>query len=55
MELRYEGYVIAMLVSKYSISFAPREDGERVWREMRDNFTAEPVKLKLVFDLLEKV
>lgn len=48
MELRY---VLAMLVSRYEIAFAPGEDGVGVWRDMKDNFTAAPGKLELVFNL----
>ena len=45
-ELRF---VTALLVSKYDISFAPGEDGTSCWRDMRDQFTAAPGKLELVF------
>ncbi|CAI6336558.1 unnamed protein product [Periconia digitata] len=42
-------FATALLVSKYRISFAPGEDGTRVCRDMKDQFTAVPGKLKLVF------
>ena len=45
-ELRF---VTALLVSKYDISFAPGEDGTSCWRDMKDQFTAAPGKLELVF------
>ena len=45
-ELRF---VTALLVSKYDITFAPGEDGIRCWRDMKDQFTAAPGKLELVF------
>lgn len=49
MELRY---VLDILVNKYDISLAPNEDGTRVWKEMKDNFTAVPGNLELVFTIL---
>ncbi|KAL9608912.1 MAG: hypothetical protein Q9167_006281 [Letrouitia subvulpina] len=45
-ELRY---VTALLVSKYDISLAPGETGERVVEDMVDQFTASPGQLELVF------
>lgn len=45
MELRF---VVALLVQEYDIGFAPGEDGIRVWREMKDQFTAGPGRLELV-------
>ncbi len=39
----------ALLVSKYDITFAPGEDGTRCWRDMKDQDTAAPGKLELVF------
>jgi len=45
-ELRF---VTALLVSKYDIAFAPGEAGIRVWKNMKDQFTAAPGKLELVF------
>ena len=41
--------VAALLVSKYDITFAPGEDGMRVWEDMKDQFTAVPGQLDLVF------
>ncbi|MCJ1421897.1 hypothetical protein MMC32_008264 [Xylographa parallela] len=45
-ELRY---VTALVVGKYSIEFAPGEDGGRVEGNMKDQFTAAPGTLNLVF------
>ena len=45
-ELRY---VTALLVGKYIIEFAPREDGSRVEGNMKDQFTAAPGALNLIF------
>ena len=42
-------FATALLVSKYDIAFAPGEDGTRVLKEMKDQFTAVPGKLELVF------
>lgn len=42
-------YLTGLLVLKYDIDFAPGEDGVRVWSEMKDDFTAVPGDLKLVF------
>jgi tryprostatin B 6-hydroxylase len=44
-------YVTALLVSKYDIEFAPGEDRNRVWKDMKDDFTAVPGRLNLVFKL----
>ncbi|KAL9122404.1 MAG: hypothetical protein Q9187_001041 [Circinaria calcarea] len=46
-------FVTALLVSKYDITFAPGEDGIRVWKDMKDQFTAAPGKLELIFTPLE--
>ena len=46
--------IIAMLVSKYTVSFAPADDGSRVWGDMKNHFTALPAQLDLVFELVEK-
>lgn len=45
-ELRF---VTALLVGKYYVRFAPGEDGGRVERDMKDQFTAAPGRLRLVF------
>ena len=42
-------YVVALIVSKHDVEFAPGEDGTAVWKEMRDHFTIKPGKLDLVF------
>lgn len=41
--------VTALLLSKYEIAFAPGEDGTRCWQDMKDQFTAAPGKLELLF------
>ena len=46
-------FVTALLISKYDIKFAPGEDGVRVWKDMKDQFTAAPGKLELVFTPLQ--
>jgi hypothetical protein len=46
MELRL---VIALLVTKFSIEFAPGEDGERLLNESKDFFTISIAGLDLVF------
>ncbi|CRG88390.1 hypothetical protein PISL3812_05420 [Talaromyces islandicus] len=45
-ELRY---VTAILVKKYTVRFAPGQSIEKVEAEMRDQFTAAPGDLKLLF------
>jgi cytochrome P450 len=43
--------VTAALLSKYHIRFAPRErNGESVERDLRDQLTANPGNLVLVFE-----
>ena len=42
-------YVVAVIVSKYDVGFAPGEDGVAVWKEMKDEFTMKPGNLDLVF------
>lgn len=42
--------VIARLVKRFHIRFAPGEDGQRVMRDLRDQFTSNPGGLTLVFD-----
>lgn len=44
-------YLVALLISKYDIEFSPDDDGTRVIRDMRDNFTMNPGRLDLVFKL----
>ena len=43
---------MALIVSKYEVGLAPGEDGTRVWRDMRDELTAVPGRLELVFEPL---
>ena len=50
-ELRF---VAALLVQKYVIGFAPGEDGVRMTRDLRDQFTAAPGELNLSFELRDK-
>jgi tryprostatin B 6-hydroxylase len=45
-ELRY---ITAMLVSKYQIQFSEGEKGDRVEGKMRDQMTASPGQLSLIF------
>ena len=47
MELRT---VIARLVTKFDISLAPGEDGQRLMYETRDHFTVDPGGLDLIFN-----
>ena len=49
LALREISYLVASIVSKYEVGFAPGEDGTRVWMDMRDEFTAVPGRLELVF------
>lgn len=51
MELRT---VITLLVLNFNVSFAPEEDGNRLFRDMKDIFTLELGELKLVFERIEK-
>lgn len=51
LELRF---VFALLVQRYDIGFAPGEDGVRVWKEMKDQFTAALGRLELVFNVRGK-
>jgi hypothetical protein len=44
-------YVTALLVSRYDIEFGPGEDGTSVWKDMKDDFTAVPGRLNLIFKL----
>ena len=46
-------YVVALIVSKYDVAFAPGEDGVRVWQDLKDKFTQSPGRLELVFRLRE--
>lgn len=50
-ELRF---VTALLVKKYVVGFAPGEDGKRMTRDLRDQFTAAPGELNLSFELRGK-
>jgi len=43
--------VTSLLVSKYHIRFASNDDGSRVERDMKDQFTAAPGQLDLMFEL----
>ena len=44
-------HLVALLVSKYDIEFAPGEDGSRVIDDMTDAFTLNPGQLDLVLKL----
>lgn len=41
----------ARLVKKYHIRFPPNETGESVTSDLRDQFTANPGQLHLMFEL----
>lgn len=41
--------VVALLVSKFDVRFAPGEEGVAVWRDLRDQYNAHPGKLEMVF------
>ena len=43
--------VVALLVSKYYIRFPDNDNGSRVEDDMKDQFTALPGPLDLVFEL----
>jgi hypothetical protein len=47
--MRNISYLVALLVSKYDMGFAPGEDGTRVVTDMQDNFTSNPGRLDLIF------
>ena len=42
-------YVVALLVSRYDVAFAPGEDGSAVEGDELDELTATPGRLRLVF------
>ena len=44
--------VIATLLPKYHIRFAPGQDVDIVERDMRDQMTANPGKCEVIFDKL---
>jgi len=46
MELRH---IVALLVLKYNVVFAPGDDGKEVEKAMKDQFAAVPGSLQLVF------
>ena len=46
MELRI---ATAVLVTNYDVTFAPNEDGSKLFKELRDTFTVAPGPLNLVF------
>ena len=46
--------MVALLASKYDITFADGEDGKAVEGDMIDQFTACPGKLRLVFRIRER-
>lgn len=54
LALREISYVMALIVSKYDIVFAPGKDPDQVWKDMRDEFTIVPGRLDLVFKRREK-
>ena len=46
--------VVALLVSKYDICLSPNDDGVDVLSNMKDQFTAYPGRLELVFRLRDE-
>jgi tryprostatin B 6-hydroxylase len=52
MELRT---VITLLVLNFNVSFAPGEDGTKLFRDTKDMFTLDLGELKLVFEKIVKV
>ena len=46
--------VTARLIKKYHIRFAPGETGHRVTSDLRDQFTSNPGRLRLVFELRDR-
>ncbi len=42
--------VLASLVQKFRIRFLPGEDGKEVVRDMKDQLTAQPGRLTLMFE-----
>jgi cytochrome P450 len=44
---------LASLVKKFRVRFLPGEDGREVVRDMKDQLTAQPGMLKLMFELRE--
>lgn len=45
--------ITARLIQKYRFSIPPGETGDSVWRDLKDQFTANPGCLRLVFELRE--
>ncbi|KAL8896385.1 MAG: hypothetical protein Q9192_003121 [Flavoplaca navasiana] len=41
--------VVALLISKFDVHFAPGEDHLSVWKDLKDQFNSHPGKLHLVF------
>lgn len=42
-------FVIALLISKFHMEFAGNEKGEKLFSDLKDQFTASPGRLDLVF------
>jgi cytochrome P450 len=42
--------VVASLVKQFRIRFVPGEDGTELLRDMRDQITAQPGRLRLLFE-----
>lgn len=42
-------FVIALLISKFHVEFAGNEKGEKLFSDLKDQFTASPGRLDLVF------
>ena len=43
--------VLASIVKKFHVRFLPGDDGQSVLRDMRDQLTAKPGPLQLLFEL----
>lgn len=48
-ELRF---AIAMVLQRFNVGFAPGYDPETMWRDMKDQVTAQPGKVMCVFEPL---
>lgn len=51
LAMKTVSHLMAVLISRYHIEFAPGDDGTRVIHNCRDNFTMDPGRLDLIFKL----
>lgn len=42
--------ITARLLRKYRFKIPPGETGDSVWRDLKDQFTSNPGRLRLVFE-----